>query len=268
MSEQLNQEVIPENQPAAQETPELSPIEQKAMEMGWKPKEQFAGNEEDFVDAKEFVRRQPLFDKISQQSREIKEVRKALEAFKNHYTTVQETAYKQALNDLKKARREALTEGDGDRFEQLDDEIKSVEKQVEAIKEAAAAPVAPELPQEFVSWQNQNRWYTEVGYMRQWADDYGISLAKSGLSPSEVLKKVSEGVRKEFPHKFTNPNKAAAPAVSENKPSGGSTPKGLAAVEASLSETDRKAMETFVRNGLLTKEQYLKDFQAASKQRN
>ena len=53
-----------ENQNLEQEAPELSPIEQKAIQMGWRPKEQFEGDEEEFIDAKEFVRRQPLFDRI------------------------------------------------------------------------------------------------------------------------------------------------------------------------------------------------------------
>jgi hypothetical protein len=43
---------------------------------------------------------------------------------KTHYGKVQETAYKEALAALKSERRRALTEGDADRFEQLDDDIK------------------------------------------------------------------------------------------------------------------------------------------------
>ena len=45
-------------QEQAQHTPD--PIETRALEMGWRPKEEFDGNEEDFIDAKEFVRRKPL----------------------------------------------------------------------------------------------------------------------------------------------------------------------------------------------------------------
>ena len=36
---------------------ELSEIEVKAMNMGWRPIEEFDGPEDEFIDAKEFVRR-------------------------------------------------------------------------------------------------------------------------------------------------------------------------------------------------------------------
>ena len=63
MDENLNQE---------QEQPTLSPIEEKAIQMGWRPKDQFEGDEEEFIDAKEFVRRQPLFDRIENQNKQLK----------------------------------------------------------------------------------------------------------------------------------------------------------------------------------------------------
>ena len=90
-------------------TPELTPIEQKAMEMGWRPKTEFEGEEDDFIDAKEFVRRKPLFDKIETQSRELKNVRKAIEALKEHYGSREKAAVQQAIDALTAAKEEATT---------------------------------------------------------------------------------------------------------------------------------------------------------------
>ena len=124
-----------ENQENSQEeivdtSAERTPMEQKAMEMGWRPKDEFHGDEDDFIDAKEFVRRQPLFEKIEAQNKQIKNVTKALETFKQHYTKVEQAAVERALTMLKTQRKEALSDGDGDRFELLDDEIKKVEVKV------------------------------------------------------------------------------------------------------------------------------------------
>lgn len=246
-----------------QEAPQYTDIEIKALDLGWRPKEEFEGDEEAFIDAKEFVRRQPLFDKISQQSREIKEVRKALEALKTHYTTVKESEYERALQTLKNERKAALTDGDGDKFEALDEEIKTTEKQLEAIKEQQNIPVVSEPPQEFVDWKNANRWYSETAYMRNFADEYGLRLAKQGVPPGEVLKQVTAAVKKEFPHKFTNPNKGAAPNVNEGKGSSKSSGSG----EAGLTEQERKIMNTLVHSGAITKEKYLADLKAI-KERN
>ena len=67
-------EVAPETTPE-QTAPELSPIEQKALEMGWRPKEEFEGEEADFIDATEFVRRKPLFEKIDTVGKELRETK-------------------------------------------------------------------------------------------------------------------------------------------------------------------------------------------------
>mgnify|MGYP000971805459 FL=1 len=40
-------------------TPQYTDLEVKAMNMGWRPMEEFDGPEEEFIDAKEFVRRAP-----------------------------------------------------------------------------------------------------------------------------------------------------------------------------------------------------------------
>jgi hypothetical protein len=244
-----------------QEVSQVSEIEQKALEMGWRPKEEFDGDETEFIDAKEFVRRQPLFDKISHQSREIKEVRKALEALKTHYTTVRESEYERALTSLKQARKTALSDGDGDRFDALDDEIKVVEKQVESIKAVKDTQIVQDSQEhpEFTSWKNQNRWYESTGYMRKFADDFGTELAARGVPPAEVLKQVAQAVRKEFPGKFSNPNKENAAPVNSGA-SGGN--QRSASIEGSLTEQERTIMNTLVRSGTITKEKYLADLKA------
>lgn len=247
-----------QEQNVEQTAPEYTEIEQRALDMGWKPKESFEGDPEAFIDAGEFVRRQPLFDKISSSSREVKELRKALEAFKLHYSTVKETEYKRALEQLKAARAEAVSDADGARFAALDAEVKSVEGQMEVLKEAKEVPVTPEVHPEFEAWTRQNRWYNETKYMREFADEVGQQLHRQGLSPKEVLAKVSEAVKKEFPQKFTNPNKEAAPNVgsSTRAPAKGKD------IESTLTQDERNIMNTLVRGGHMTKEAYLEGLKA------
>lgn len=237
---------------------EPTEVEQKALDMGWRPRDQFNGSDEEFVDAKEFVNRQPLFDKISQSTREVKELRKQVQALQTHYTAVHETAYKKALADLKVQRRQALSDGDGERFDQLDDEIKSVEKQVEQLQ-VEQAPQAPEIHPEFAAWVDANSWYEKVGYMRAFADDLGprIKAANPDLSPKAVLLKVQEAVKKEFPHKFQNPNRAAAPNVEGSSNTGRKSSKPT----FELTEQERTIMHTLERSGV-SKEKYIADLKA------
>ena len=244
-----------------QEQPSFTPIEEKAMSMGWRPKEQFEGDEEEFIDAKEFVRRQPLFDRIESQNKQLKNVTKALESFKTHYTKVEEAAVQKALNQLKAQRKHALTEGDGDSFELFDDEIKKAEQQLSAIEQAKNQPIVEEtvVHPEWQAFQSRNPWYNTTGYMRKFADEIGAELATKGVAPTDVLKQVEQAVRKEFPHKFVNPNKEHAPTVEQGRGTSKTSSKDS---DSFMNEQERKVMNDLVRSGLLTKEKYIADLKA------
>jgi DNA-binding ferritin-like protein len=249
-----------ETAPEAPETQEvtLSPIEQKALEMGWRPKEEFDGSEEDFIDAKEFVRRKPLFEKIEHQSKQLKEVTKALEAFKQHYGKVQETEYNRALADLKREMKQANREGDFDRADIIERQIERVETEAEQLRterESIQVSEQQEVDPRFKAWTERNPWYTSQRHMRTFADEVGNRFLAQGLSPLEVLKEVEKAVRKEFPTKFQNPNKANAPAVE------GSSAKGTSVKNESfeLNDMERQIMNTLVRGGHITKEKYIAD---------
>jgi hypothetical protein len=262
MSEELNLPAGDAPEQTQVETPQHTETELKAMEMGWRPKDEFSGNDDEFIDAKEFVRRAPLFDKIEQQGRQLKNTIKALESFKQHYTKVKEVEYERALTTLKAQRKEAMVEGDPDRFEQLDEQIKGVEKEADQIRAAHDTPLvreeAPVAP-EWKNFQARNKWYDTVGYMREYADEVGKDLHKRGMSPAEVLKAVEAAVRKEFPQKFTNPNKASAPDVE-----GSSTPAKRGSTEKfELNDVERQIMNNLVRAKVLTKEEYINDLKKA-----
>lgn len=238
---------------------EFSSVELKAMEMGWKPKDEFVGEEDSFIPADEFVRRKPLFDKIESQSKEIKSVHRALEALKTHFSSVREAEYTRALKALKAERRNALANGEADKFEELDDEIKTVEQEAQKLKETDIAPIEQEnTPHpEFAMWTNRNPWYTSVGYMRKFADEYGLQLARQGTPPSEVLKAVEAAVKKEFPNKFRNPNKENAPFVEAS-----STTSNKGTERFELNAQERKIMNDLVRGGVLTEKEYIEQLKS------
>ena len=252
----------PEDTPDTEQSAERPEIEIRAMHMGWRPKEEFDGEEDDFIDAKEFVRRQPLFDKIETQNKQIKAVSKALEALKGHYTKVEQAAVEKAILQMKSARKDALSNGDGDRFELLDDEIKKAETQLTEIQKVQETPLVEE-PVDHPEWrafQSRNPWYNTTGYMRKYADEVGAMLAQKGMSPVEVLKEVEKAVRKEFPNKFVNPNKESAPDVDTSRKVP-TKPRGVGD-ENKLSDNQKKIMNDLVRQGVLTKEQYIADLKA------
>jgi hypothetical protein len=248
------------NEPSATEAEpkgEVSPVEQEAMEQGWVPKDEFQGEEHKWVDAGEFIRRGELFKKIEHQSHELKEVRKALQGFKEHYTKVKETEYNRALKELKAEFKHATREGEFDRADQLEAEIEAVEQEAtEVRKEVEAATREQTVHPEFADWTAKNSWYLSQPHMKIFADNEGTKLARQGLTPSEVLKRVEAEVRKEFPTKFKNPNQDRPGAVE------GTTNRGItrgAKDSFQLNEQQERVMNNLVRQGVLTKEEYVAD---------
>lgn len=219
MSEQIEDKG--DNTPAHQER-EYTAIELEAMEQGWRPKEEFEGDESRFIEAGEFVRRGELFAKIDHQNKELKQVKNALEQFKLHHANVEKATYDRAIKDLKAQRKAALAEGDVDLFDKLDNDIDEVSQaRDDFVQNQAKAPAVQEVNPEFSAWVSKNSWYTKDAVMTGAADTLGRQLAAQGLTPLEVLKQVEIQIKKEFPHKFSNPNREKAPSVESPSPRGG-----------------------------------------------
>lgn len=251
-----------ENQVVEQDVEvQADPVEQEARASGWVPKDDFHGDPNKWVDAGEFVRRAPLFQKIDLQTREMKELKKGLDALKAHHAQVRETEYKRAVEDLKQQKREALINGEVDEIVDIDDKIDAVKEaqrkfaQEQAV-EAAQATSPEVIHPEFAAWTKRNTWYNDSRPMRAFADTLGIELRESGMSPSEVLRQVEIKIKEEFPHKFRNANRDKPGAVEGSGKGGG---KSSNSGEATLTDEERRIMNTFVRTGVMTKEQYIAD---------
>lgn len=256
MTEEVKIDLTDPNEP--NNAPEVSAIELRAKELGWRPREEFNGEDDNFVDAKEFVHRQPLFEKIEHQSRELRNVKKSLDALKGHYTAVRETEYQRALAQLQATKINAINEADGARVVDVDNQIAEAQRKFQEIKNADIQDSAPPDPAEFISWKAKNAWYEKDESMRMFADTFGERLSRQGMSPAEVLSSVSKKVREEFPHKFVNPNKASAPDVGVS----GNTGRASSSERFELTDVERSIMNTLVRDGTMTKEKYIADLKA------
>lgn len=204
--------------PEAPAEPVLNEVEERASTVGWRPKEEWEGNPEDWVDAKEFLARGGFIDRIKEQSSIIKKMQKtiaSMEQDKNvlieHYKKVRETEYKRALNDLKAQRKEAYQYGDLDLVDEIDDQIQ--ELKVEVSKPTAQPE--PEVHQDIVEFMDNNPWYGPEGdiLLTEQADRLASKMVQLNPSlnkePKKVLDKVLEVLKEEYPHKFGAQSKPA-----------------------------------------------------------
>lgn len=240
-----------------QQEVQLSSVEQEALASGWVPKDQFSGEEHKWVDAGEYLRRGELFKKIESQSKELKDVKRALQELKKHHVEVREVEYKRALDTLRAQKKDALENGDADAVIAADeriDLIKEQQRQLQQEQEAVETPQSGEEHPEFVEWKSKNSWYTSSRPMKAFADALGADLASQGLSPSQVLKRVEEEVRKEFPQKFQNPKQSRPSAVEGSSGRGAATSNSF-----QLTPEEKRIMHTFVRTGVMTEADYIKE---------
>lgn len=251
----------PKEQPT---TPEVDPQVVKAMEMGWRPKEEYEGDEASWVSAETFVARQPLFDKIKEQSRTVKNMKQTVDQLMAHNAKVSDAAYKQAVKDLRAKRAEAIREGEIETVTQIEEDLDSMAEDRNAQRQAAT-PAQPEVSQEFLEWKAQNRWYGDDRVLTHWADSYGQDLLSQGMTPVEVFQEVEKEARKNFPNKFRNPNRDAASAVGNgNTPNKGKSKDPNAEFKATMTRGDLAIMNKFVEQHGMDEAKYIEDLRLIS----
>ncbi len=246
------EEVTSQEVTQVESTPQGDVYEEQAREQGWRPKEEYEGDPAKWRPAKEFVERGELFGKIDSMGKELKETRKALKMLQEHHSKVKETEYNNALKELKALQKQHLEEGNSDGYleaTELLTDLKAEQKAREVVEQNAPAKPDPR----FISWVNENKWYQADADMRDYADTVGLGYAQRnpGIDPQEVLQYVEKQVRVQFKDKFTNPNRTKPSAV-ESTSTPASPKKSF-----ELSDEERKVMNTFLRNGIMTKEEYM-----------
>lgn len=253
-------------------------IEQEATVQGWVSKENYKGNPEEWVDAETFVRRGREINPIlrannerlrreltaaqERHQREMAEIKTTISEFRKFHAQTEERAYENALADLKKQRAEAQKDLDSDRVVDIDDAIHEIRELRAAKKEIPAAVESPATPSpEFTAWAAQNTWYSTDPELQAFADQVAGPAVRR-LSPAstgrEFLEAVRETVMERYPERFGQTT--AVPRVEGTagvRPAKSNGKKSYAALPAEAKE----ACDKFVRQGLLTQEEYLNSYQ-------
>lgn len=234
---------------------ELDPIADRAKGSGWVPKEEYTGDPAKWVDAAEFIRRGELFDKIEHQNKQVKELRKALDALKEHHSHVKETEYRRALAALRTEKKQALADGDVDTFFSLEEKEDLMKAERDALQSDPALTPSTEPAEDhpdFVSWKQRNTWYEKDADLRAFADGYGPSLRGTG-TPEQILAKVAAKVREVFPDKFRSAAAGKPGAVVSGNGASRSGPGKYVPTDE-----ERQVAKRFARTGVMSEEDYYK----------
>jgi hypothetical protein len=255
MTEEVKTEEVKE--PEAPVAP--TAIEQRALDMGWRPRTEYHGDEEDFIDAKEFVNRKPLFDKIESLKGAVQNNAQTVKALIEHNAKIEKAAYERAIKELRAEQKKAIDDGDMSKYHELQEEIDETKASPPTVPEV---PTQAAVPPEVQNWIARNSWYAKDHRMKAAADAIGLEGNEQGLRGQPLLDFIEKEVRKEFPHKFTNPNQARAAAV---EGSGGGKASGAKSSDDSypLNDQEKRIMNTLVSSKTMTKAEYIKQLKQA-----
>lgn len=225
-----------------------------AREQGWRPKEEWEGDASKWVSAETFLAKGELITKIESLGKKLKDSEKAIKMLTDHNQKIKEKEFHRAVEYLKNQKKQAYEAGDVDKIIEIDDQIAEVKEKQKTIITETKQTENQSAP-EFIAWTQANTWYGTDPEMTSDADAFGNAYAANNpnKSPEEVLAYVSNKIKKIYKEKFENPARTKASAVE----SGGRRQESKEdSVE--LTEVERRAMNTFIRMGLMTKEEYIK----------
>ena len=195
------------------------------MEQGWNPnKDEWDGDPDDWVDAKEFLYRGELMGRISQLNKSLSAIEKdrkgdkaALKALGEHNKKIAKIEYDRAIKALRKEKRIAMEDDDFDAVEEIEDkmdDLKESQSEYESTytedgdedsgKNKDGVPAISDEDQATLqTWAAKNIWYTTNKAMHGAAEALASEYLTSNQGDIEgMLKHVDKAIRKEFPHKF------------------------------------------------------------------
>ena len=253
----------------------------EAVSQGWVEKEKFRGDEKDWVDAPTFVKRgreilpilrknnENLLRELKESKKSIEEIRATAEEFKKFQKQTYERKaqdLEEQVSQLKAARAQAITDGDGQRVNVLDDAIDTAKEEAKAAKEDAASQVrvtqqAPAIDPQLQEWLDRNEWFGKHDMLTAQTNAIGAVLRRRDptLVGKPFLEKLDEAIAAEFPEKFgkskRTPNYQAETGSGRPRPNGA----GKQSYE-NLPKEAKDACDRFVKQKLMTREDYVKEY--------
>jgi hypothetical protein len=256
-------------------------VEKEARLLGWVPQPEFRDGEH-FVDAETFVKRgkeinpilrknnETLLKKLDEANREIAEVKKVakeFEKFQKDAAAQKVVALEGELKILKEQKKNAITQGDGDSVVNIDEQIDALkEEQREAKKtpvvQAPVVSVPVTLDPLINQWMGENTWFTTDPKYTRIADAIGadINATRPHLNGQAFFDELDKEMMDVLPEKYQKTKKGRTSPV-ESGTSTSTRPNAKKQSYEALPPDAKAACDRFVKQGLMTKEAYVSEYE-------
>jgi len=264
---------------------EAESIEKQARAQGWRPESEFKGKGNGkWVDAATFVQRGSEYKKklerdvevVKSELAEQKKTNAQLAKFYKEALDRKEAELTEAIRKARLDHKEAIRNGEDDDALTLEDRIETLKEEKAQLKkepepvakkegedtpEAAAAKAAAEQ-QVLEDWiADGNEWFRDDHKLRAYAMAIGQEMRVAGDKSKDkaFLDRIRVQIEEEMPEKFAKGNPLRKkPGSVESGGAGVQQKQGKTARD--LPKQDRALMEKFVKDGLMTEDQFLKEY--------
>ena len=239
-----------------------SEIEAEARRMGWVPEEDFRGNKDFWKSAEEYVEAGKtelpiLRERYKELDKKYASLEATIKDLPGKMAKMEKQAFERATKELKEKQRLAVEEGDVEAFDAADKQLETLQKEVSEVEKPEIEPITNK-------WITQNPWYNTDEDLAAYSQGlHGRTWNGKPETLEANLKMVAEKTKQMFPHKFENPNREKAAAV-EGNGSKVKTKKGFTYDD--LPPEAKQICDEFVRDKVLTKDKYVKEYFAGESQ--
>lgn len=265
---QVPDEPVEQQEPEVQEAPQISAVEQEAMNMGWKPQDQWDGNPDEWRDAKSFIDRGQLLAEIHKLKRRDREQYQSLQDMKKLLSGAERKGREAALAELKAQKVQALERGEYKRVADIDEQI--AETSTAKTQETDSGDIPQDVYVEYAKeWMPQNPWFAADADIR---DDFETvirgyvakEVQKNGTTPDPetAFQHATVKIKRMYPEKFKAAPRAAQNSVaSQSRTTASKTGSTKSKVAWSdLSDDQRKIGARFIQQKLYaSREEYIED---------
>lgn len=257
--EQSEPEPVEEAQEEQQEEEnQLSDMEQQAFDDGWRPKDEWKGNPDNWKSADHYVEWGDMKSQQRNMSSQLKQVQRSHNEQIENLNKFHKASTEAKLNDLQGKLNKAVEDGDTDAAAAISKEQIEIASNSNPVAQPAQSVDESELMEQ---WYDDNSWFFDKSDPKAGFADNAYSLAsRQGLTGRERLDFVDEKVSSKYSAKpKVNHNRNGA---SDYSGSSGSAPRGK---DKKLSMDDVTPQEMVMREVFATDAVFLKSVQNSRK---
>jgi hypothetical protein len=219
------------------DTEELSPTQQEAYKSGWRPKEEFKGDPDNWTSASAYIKFQKLQKQVSSQKAEFE---KQLRENNDFNRSMHKTQLEMQRKQFEAERDAAVEEGDTEAFKRNQKQIDDLASQERKID--SPAEVDTNNDPDVASWLARNSWIDSDAPKANYADALfeQIKGSNPGITTRDALDVLDEKLEDAFPTGKSNSNpRRTAPSSSETSTRKAGTNSKRALSMSDLSEDEK-----------------------------